>query len=482
MNSIKKNFIFNVIKSIAPMVFAVISYAYASRILDVEMVGRVQYATSIISYFALFAALGISLYAAREGSKYVGNRQMLSKHFQEMFLINLISTGIVYVVLFLTLAVNLFDAPQVLMLICGLNILFTTLSIEWLYQIVEDFQFISVCSIIVQFIAMIILLIGVKHPSDYNLYALTTVLSTSGSFLFNLIYAKKYVDFKVTLKLSLRKHIKPILIIFGIGVASSIYLNLDMVMIKWIQNEYAVGLYTTAVKLNNLVKALISAISLVALPRLSYFLAKGEKENYHKLLKYGINLNLGLAIPCATGLFLLSREIILLYSGVNYLDATVASQILSLNVAFSAIDGLLYYQVLIPHKKEIMACIGTAVGAVTNLILNALLIPVYGINGAALATLLSEASVFLMFMILLRKTIPLKEMFAETWKYIVASIGIILVVLGFKLIISNNIILLLVCIPIAAIVYFIILLAVRNSLAKDLLQDAKNIIVNILHF
>ena len=169
MNSIKKNFIFNVIKSIAPMVFAVISYAYASRILDVEMIGRVQYATSIISYFALFAALGISLYAAREGSKYVGNRQLLSKHFQEMFLINLISTGIVYVVLFLTLAVNLFDAPQVLMLICGLNILFTTLSIEWLYQIVEDFQFISVCAMIVQFIAMISLLVGVKNPSDYNL-------------------------------------------------------------------------------------------------------------------------------------------------------------------------------------------------------------------------------------------------------------------------------------------------------------------------
>ena len=57
--SLKKNFVLNAILTISGIIFPIISYPYVARILGPEGTGEVDFATSVISYFALFSQLGV---------------------------------------------------------------------------------------------------------------------------------------------------------------------------------------------------------------------------------------------------------------------------------------------------------------------------------------------------------------------------------------------------------------------------------------
>lgn len=479
--SMKLNFIFNTLKTLMTILFPAISFPYASRILGVSNIGAVQYSSSIVSYFALFAALGISVYSVREGSKLRHDRKKLSKFSSEMLLINLISTGIAYLVLFIFIFLNFFNGYVVLILISSLLIIFTTLSIEWLYQIMEDYAYISFRSVIIQIISLILLFIFVRTKEDYLIYAFIIVFSTSGYFLMNLISSKRFVDFFRSGKLELAKHIKPILVIFGVSAASSIYLNIDVVVLGAVFGDYEVGLYTVAVKINVIIRGLISSVGVVVLPRMTNYLYKKKYKEYNRMLRSGISLNLMLAIPCAIGLFMLSKETIILVSGYDYLEATFASKVLSANIIFSTLNGLLYYQVLIPYNLERQACLGTIFGAAVNLILNFLVIFKFSYNGVAVATLISEILVFTAFLYILRKKINIKYLFSETPKFILAGLPIIPICYvgmrtGEGLIVSLILVILL-----SILIYFGLLYILKEILVREVLSDLTRIIKNTRH-
>ena len=67
--SLKKNAFYNSIKSVMNIIFPIISFPYASRILMPERIGAVNFANSIIEYFLMIAELGIGTYAAREAAR-----------------------------------------------------------------------------------------------------------------------------------------------------------------------------------------------------------------------------------------------------------------------------------------------------------------------------------------------------------------------------------------------------------------------------
>lgn len=174
MKSVKVNFIFSSLKGAMSVLFPVISFPYISRILGVKSLGKVEYCQSIISYFALFAALGISLYAVREGAKFRDEKEKLTQFCREILTINLISTTVVYFALFAFMMLPIMRPYHILLLVCSLTIILTTLSIEWLYQMMEDYMYISIRSVIVQAVALVAMFLFVKKEG--GLYYLCTSL------------------------------------------------------------------------------------------------------------------------------------------------------------------------------------------------------------------------------------------------------------------------------------------------------------------
>ena len=472
--SLTTNFIFNAIKTIMVVIFPLISFPYVSRVLGVEGLGNVNYAISIISYYGLVATLGIGSYAVREGVKIKGDRIKFSAFAKEIFTINAITTFIAYVALFISLYFNIFPGYNKILLACSLTIIFNFLSVEWIFQTMEEYVYISIRTIVFQFIALILMLLFIKNQNDTLLYAYITVFASGGYCVFNLINISKYVDFKVKHRPEIKKHIKPILIIFGTTVSVSIYMNLDIVMLGQMFGDYQVGLYTAAIKLNTIIKNIIVSASVVVLPRASTYIACKAYKEYKELLSKVANYNMMFSVPAAIGLACLSKNILLLFSGKEYLGAVFASSVLSLNIVFAAIDNIFYNQILIPNNKEKLACVGTIIGACTNLILNFFLIPLFALNGAAIATLISELIVFIFFVVSIRKIIDYKDIFGDVWKYLLSAAPVILISYVVNKYMSNYTMALALIIILSCVAYFIMLCLLRDKYFKDLVYSIKN--------
>lgn len=393
--SIGQNAILNVFTTLLRVIFPLITFPYVSRVLQVENLGKVNYATSIISYYALFAALGISTYAVREGARNRDNRIQTERFASQVFSINIVSTVVAYIALALSLVfVNKFHDYTVLLIIESATILFTTLGVDWVNIIYEDYTYIALRSFTVQIFSLVALFIFVHRTTDYYIYAIITVANQGIISVLNIFHVRKYCRVRFTFKMDIRKHIRPIMVLFSNNLAVSIYVNSDMTMLGWMIGDYYVGLYSVAVKIYTIIKQLLAALYNVMIARLSYYYAQEQLEKFKSLLNNAINAIIFLTVPATCGLICISREVILVISGKSYIEATTCLQILSIALFFAMLGGVFSNCVNLPLKRERINLIATSISAAVNIGLNIFLIPIFHHNAAAFTTLISEFLVF----------------------------------------------------------------------------------------
>lgn len=469
--SITKNYIINLFRTLMTIIFPIITFPYASRVLGADGIGKVNFANSIISYFLLLSSLGISTYAIKEGVKYRNDTKKFSKFCTEILLINIISTTISYILLLITIILfqNVFETYNLLILIVSISIMTTTLNIEWFYNIIEDYTYITLRSVFFQLISLIALFVFVKSKNDYYIYALITVLSSTGSCIFNLIHSKKYITLFKRDSYNLTKHLKPILIIFGTSIAATIYLNIDTTMIGLLKNDREVGLYTSAIKINKMICTLISSICTVILPRLSYYIFNKQNDEFVKLCNRAANLILIISIPAAFGLYVLSPQIIELFSGNEFQGAQIISKILAPNLIFSTLNGFISYQIFLPMNKENYALYATISGALIDCVFNYIFIPQFGALGAASATLFAEFIVFIFSIFMGRKLFNFKNTFNTVYQYILASIPIIVIYCYINQLNYNIFITIFVTVIFSILIYFSLLIIFRNKYVNEIM-------------
>ena len=121
--SLKINFIMNSLLTMSQFIFPLITFPYISRILLPVGTGKVSFATSIVSYFALFAQLGIPTYGIRACAKVRDDKKELTRTVQEIFIINFVMSLITYVVFFFAIYyVPRLRQDKELLMIIGLTI------------------------------------------------------------------------------------------------------------------------------------------------------------------------------------------------------------------------------------------------------------------------------------------------------------------------------------------------------------------------
>ena len=218
LKSIKLNMFLNYIRTMLSLLFPLITFPYASRILMPEGLGKVNFARSIIQYFALLAMLGIKAYGVRECAKCRDDRDKLSKLCFELFTINIIATIGAYIILFWAmLMIPALSNYRMLLVVLSCTLLFNTIGMEWLYSGLEEYGYITLRSVFFQIISLILLFSMVHTKEDYLKYAAISVISSTGSNICNLIHVRKFISFDISKKLELKKHIKPVFVFFAIA-------------------------------------------------------------------------------------------------------------------------------------------------------------------------------------------------------------------------------------------------------------------------
>lgn len=469
--SIKKNFIFNLVRTFLSLVFPIITFAYASRILGKTGIGKVNFAASIVSYFTLFASLGISNYGVREGARVRDDKDKLSKLVQELLVINLCTTCITYIVFFIVIfKIESIGEYKDVLLIQGLSIGLTSLGMDWLYAAVEDYKYITLRQSVFQIIALILMVLLVKDRTDYNIYAALVVLSGVGANILNFVHIRQYISFEKRFKLKLKKHLKSVSILFFYSLSVNLYNNIDSVMLGLMIGDASVGLYSAASKMNRMVITMLSSLGTVLIPRLSYYIEKNKFDEFQKLLKKSFNFIMLFSIPAAIGLWLLGKEIIFIFSGQDFIDAVTTMRILIPIICVIPMTTIVNCQILIPSKREKNVMISTLIGGIVNFILNSILIPKYADKGAAFASVCAEVVVLVVALSFVWREYDIYNILKDVWKYILASISIVFVFFITHSIFKNIYIITATTVIGAVITYFLCLLMLRNEYVLEFFE------------
>lgn len=470
--SLKKNAVLNMIKTLMGLIFPLITFPYASRILQPTGLGKVNFANSIVSYFSMIAALGISTYGIREAAKLRNDKIALTKFIKEILSINLISTAIAYILLLCTiLFVPQFSEYKSLLVVCSGTILFVTLGMDWLYTALEEFSYITIRSIVFQFISLILLFIFVRTKDDYLKYAAIGVVSSVGSNICNFLHARRYISFREKVCINFHPHIKPIFTLFAMSVAVSVYTALDSTMLGFIAGDEQVGFYTAATRINKIILSVIAATSSVLLPRLSFFSSLHNDEQFFALSAKALKFVILLSLPCAVGLSLVARPVILLLSGSRYLQAITVMQIMNPIIVAISLSGLIGIQIFMPLGKEKITLLSVLLGAVINFCLNMILIPRRGAFGAGIATLCAECSVTIFQLAFAWKFFEWKMIFVHFLQCVAACVAMMVCVSFLMKIEVNMILQLVMSVVSGAFAYGIMLLLLRNSFCLSLFKE-----------
>ncbi len=425
--SLKANTIFNAVKTCSSIAFPLITFPYVSRVLLAENVGKINFGLSIVSYFSLIASLGITTYAIRECSGVRNDKDRLSKTASQIFSINIVSTVAAYLALALTLIFyHKLDQHRLLIIIQSFSIVATTLGADWLNSAMEDFRYITLRTIAFQMVSFILMFIFIHKPEDYMKYALISLLSSAGASMANIWYRRRYCRVYFTLKIEWKRHMTPVLLLFAMILAQTLFNNVDITMIGIIIGDTEVGYYSSAHKIMNLINQVVASICWVLMPRLSFYFAEQDFSEINRLLRRTLAFNLTVGLPCITGVCMLAKDIILVAAGYGYLPAVPVLQILMLAFAFMLVGGnFLGNEILLPSRQEkyfmVVCCIATAV----NIAANSVIIPLYGAEGAAATTAFSEMLMFVLLLCRKDKRIVLKPLYKLVIPPVVGCIAIV---------------------------------------------------------
>lgn len=471
IKSVKFNFVMNFLLIGSQFLFPLITFPYVTRVLGPAGTGNVAAAGSVIIYFTMFAMLGVPTYGIRACAKVRENKDELSRTVQELLLINIIMMIFSYIVFGICLfTVKEFQQDRLLLFVTSGAIILNVLGASWLYSALEQYTYITISAMVFKAVSIVLMFAFVHTKEDYVIYGGITIFASAGSYVLNFIRLRQFVSLRPMRNYNFCRHIKPILMFCALTAATTVYTNLDIIMLKFMTTNTDAGYYDAAVKVKNILISLVTSLGVVLLPRLSFYIETGRMMEFRRMIAKAVNFVLLLSLPLTVYFIFYAKESILLLSGSKYIGATLPMCIIMPTIIMVGLSNVFGIQILVPTNREHKVVISVIIGAAVNLILNVICIPKYAASGAAIGTLTAEIVVTIVQMIFLKEL--LWEMKGSIhWRQIGAamlvSTGVIWIVRNYTAF-DSVFITLLVSAGIYFGVYGTVLLIVREPFVMDI--------------
>ncbi|MGN0347425.1 MAG: flippase [Lachnospiraceae bacterium] len=469
--NIKVNSLLSVIQKTCNILFPLLVFPYLSHVLGPDGFGKYSFANSINCYFLLAAMLGIQTYAVREGARVRDNKEEMNRFVSEIFSINLLSlvlTGMVFAA-FILWHPGFVENRQ-LLLILSVILPCTVFGRDYINAIYEDYAYITIRYIIIQVLGIAAIFLFVRTESDYVIYTVIYMVTTSAGYLVNFFYTRKYVSFRITTHMNMKRHLKPIMILFCGQIATTIYLQSDVTMLGVYKDDVVVGIYSVAAKIYGLSKSVINAITTAIIPRLVFYLGKKDEEGFRHMSNRLAEYLLLFVIPVMTGLFVLSEPVLYIVGGEKFLAGSLTLKILSIALLFAVMSGFYCNAIMIPLRKEKEYLYITIASAALNIGLNFVMIPRFGMAGAALTTLLSEILVMMLAILRTRNELRTTMSFRHIGSILVGSGAIAAVCYFTDCFVKNYYLSFTVAFVASIMVYSLVLCLLGNAIALSVFQ------------
>ena len=366
--SISKNIIFKFLLNIFNVVVPIIIGPYVLRVLGPDLMGTINFSQTIYGYFFIFAGFGVYQYGLREISRVRDDKKKLSQVYTSLFTLtfitNILTTiGYVLFVQFNYSGTEIYVACMILTFNLLANIFYT----EWVNEGLENYDFITIKTIIIRIVYVVFLFILVRSANDLKEYMILLVLSTFLNNIVSFIYIRKRIPFDFS-DLKLLRHIKPMFLVVILSNANVLYTQLDRYFIGEYINMDSVAYYTTAQNISNIINTLLLTVIYATIPRMSNYIANENHDEYKGLLDKISKMYFIVLFPAAIGMLVLAKEVILIYGGSKYLDAIPMLKVFAIYIITLGFETILSNQVMYIRGKEKEQVKITFIGGAVNLV------------------------------------------------------------------------------------------------------------------
>lgn len=453
-------------------IFPLITIPYASRVLSPSGMGAVAFAQSIAYYFSLVALLGVQYYGVRICAEVRDEPIELSKRVKELLVILTISTAIASLLYIVCISlVPKMENERFLFLEFLVSIWLTNFGVEWLYQALEQYGYITIRSVLFKAIALVVMFLFVKQQDDYHIYAITVILAGGASNILNVLRLRKLIDFSTRQKLDIRRHIQSMKWFTLASIASGMYSQVDIVLLGFLGTPDMVGLYQLVSKIKTVLISCVNAVGSVLLPRLSYYSKQEKTKQANELIAKTLNFAMLIGIAFIALLMICSKQIVLVMGGAAFIDSARPLMLIGPAVMFSAMNQVLANYMMAQDMEKTWAIVNV-IGLASACIANLTLIPTLGITGSAISITFCEALIFAMRCWICRALISQITGYIDPVRIVLS--GVVALIGCWPLMhtpISNILLALLFNSFSFLILYFILLVLIKEKLTMDFVQQ-----------
>lgn len=384
-----KNYLYNLSYQILTIILPIITVPYVTRIFTSEDLGNYGFYNSIVSYFSLFAMLGIGIY----GTKQIAAARNVSSTFWNIYAIQL-TAGILALFVYVITLVSIPKMSGMVPIILGIVLLTKMIDISWLFTGKEDFKKITLRNTMVKVAGVISIFTFIKSSEDLYLYIfLIVIFDFLGQFVM-WIPAKKFIkrpsfDTKI-----IKKNLHPIVLLFLPQVAISLYVVLDRTLLGLLGSYSDVGIYEQGQKLTSILLTVVSSLGAVMLPRVANLLSERKEKEAQNMVRFSFILYNLIIFPMIFGLIAINEVFVRLFLGQNFQDVKYVLYIIVFNIMFIGWTNILGYQVLVVRNKNKEFMLSTTIPAIVSVAVNITVIPFFGYIGASITSVVVEFLVF----------------------------------------------------------------------------------------
>jgi len=365
---------------------------WVARYLEPEQFGLFSYAQSFVGLFAAIATLGLDGIVIRELVKDESRRDEL---LGTAFYLKIV--GAILTILALYMAIHFTSNDQytnMLIFIIASAVIFQSVNVIDLYfQSKVMSRYVVYANIISLFISSLVKIYLILNEAQLIAFAYVVLFDSfilASGFLYFYIYNRFSIikwKFHIELAKSLLKDSWPLILS---GMAIAVYMKIDQIMIKEMLDSSAVGQYAAAVRLSEAWYFIPMVISSSLFPAIVNA-KKISEELYYERLQKLYDLIVWLAIAIALPMTFLSDWVVKLLYGSQYSEA---GSVLMIHIwaGVFVFLGVVKGRWLISENLMKYYFYGAFFSSIINILLNYFLIPIYGIKGAAVATLIAQFS------------------------------------------------------------------------------------------
>ena len=438
--------------------------AYLARVLEPENFGKIAFAMAILSFFLIFIHLGLDTIGTREIARH---NDSLKKYVGNIFFIKtlfgIITISLMVLVVLFILFINNSSEVKYLIILYVLTLLPLIFHFDWVFKGVEKMEYTGLALVTKTLFLVALYFIIIKSPKQILLVPVIQFVANLAAVLVLLfIFHKYYGSIQLKIDTALCRQLVKKALPIGIYIFMVTILNYtDSIMLGFMKSKAEVGYYNAAYKIIWLLLGFASAYFDAIFPLISKFYTSSLAK-LELLLNYTVKLMIGFSLPLAVGGTMTARSIMNLIYGNRYDDGIIAFQLLVLAVPVISINTVFVWALLGCDRQK--RCLKVIIlQAVVNVSLNFLLIPAWGISGAAIAVIAAQ-SVGIFFYFRAFREVVYIEIFRQFLKPAAACLLMVIFLYFSQIIYSFNVFF---SIFGGALIYLLMLLLLKAITQED---------------